>query len=75
MILHKVEEIVHHVTEMTIESLPLVINTNFTNIPPNKANLVDWFLGVIGLRPPESEANLEPPKNCPRCCKIRFTFL
>ncbi|XP_072396147.1 trypsin-1-like [Diabrotica undecimpunctata] len=62
------------VTENVIESKPLVIRKNASNPQhhfikqPEKANVVDWFLGLVGIRQPDpNAAPVEPAKICPSC--------
>ncbi|XP_018562419.1 trypsin-1-like [Anoplophora glabripennis] len=64
------------VTEKIVESPVLKIRDPFngTHQPlvsqplPQRGNVVDWFLGVVGIRPPDSNPSTVPPvKNCPSC--------
>ncbi|CAH1111119.1 unnamed protein product, partial [Psylliodes chrysocephalus] len=62
------------VTENVVETKPITIRKNGSNIhhqffgTPQKANVFDWFLGLVGIRQPDPNApTVEPMKNCPPC--------
>ncbi|CAH1175616.1 unnamed protein product [Phaedon cochleariae] len=66
------------VMENTIESKPLTIRRNLSSNAsdqlfsrPEKANVIDWFLGLVGVQKPDPNAptdeTVTPPKDCPTC--------
>ncbi|XP_060523823.1 trypsin-1-like [Cylas formicarius] len=52
------------IMETVVTSQPLTLgDDNSTH-----KNVVDWFLGIVGLRPPDSTPEpSEPPSNCSKC--------
>lgn len=69
------------VTENVVETKPITIRKNGSNIhhqffgTPQKANVFDWFLGLVGIRQPDPNApTVEPMKNCPPCSKF-FSYI
>ncbi|XP_057656010.1 trypsin-1-like [Diorhabda carinulata] len=61
------------VTENIVESKPLAIIKNTTNPhkfikQPNNVKVVDWFLGLVGIKPPQNNSTqMEPSNKCPSC--------
>lgn len=67
------------------EELHLENATNEEFFQPNQTNkvggVVDWFLGIVGIRPPEPTtpnppvAAPIPTQKCPSCSKFAFAFI
>ncbi|XP_050298147.1 trypsin-1-like [Anthonomus grandis grandis] len=60
------------ITETSISSPILTLNDPTRNSTTGKQNIIDWFLGVVGLRPNENESSTPPNNsnqnlNCPKC--------
>ncbi|KAJ8937782.1 hypothetical protein NQ318_012262 [Aromia moschata] len=68
------------VTENIVESKPLRIKNPYANRTyeqylnannPHRGNVIDWFLGIVGIRPPDpSPAPVKPSKDCPACMGV-----
>ncbi|KAJ8931120.1 hypothetical protein NQ314_016001, partial [Rhamnusium bicolor] len=63
------------VMENVVDSKPLIItdssnitHQSFSNENPHRGNVIDWFLGVVGIRPPDpNPPSVTPAKDCQKC--------
>lgn len=69
------------ITEKVVASPILSLKENASNeyqyldSVSDKANIIDWFLGIVGIQP-STTTNVSTmqstPKNCPKCSKLTF---